>query len=52
VGDGLTYPADKPSKRIDYIFLGGGFKARGARVLRTLASDHLPLVADLEIERR
>lgn len=53
-GDGLTYPADKPSKRIDYIFCGAGsrFSVKNARVVQTLASDHLPLVADLEIERR
>ena len=51
-GDGLAYPADKPSKRIDYLFLGGGFKVKSARVVPTLASDHLPLVAELEIERR
>jgi endonuclease/exonuclease/phosphatase family metal-dependent hydrolase len=53
-GGGLTYPADKPSKRIDYIFhgAGGGVSVKGARVVATLASDHLPLVAELEIERR
>jgi endonuclease/exonuclease/phosphatase family metal-dependent hydrolase len=54
-GDGLTYPADKPSKRIDYIFHNGrqgGIVLKSARVVRTLASDHLPLVAELEIERR
>jgi endonuclease/exonuclease/phosphatase family metal-dependent hydrolase len=53
-GDGLTYPADKPSKRIDFIFhgAGGGVSVKSARVIRTLASDHLPLVAELEIERR
>lgn len=52
--DGLTYPADKPSKRIDYIFCGAAdpISVKNARVVRTLASDHLPLVADLEIERR
>jgi endonuclease/exonuclease/phosphatase family metal-dependent hydrolase len=51
---GLTYPADKPAKRIDYIFhgAGGGVSVRRARVVGTLASDHLPLVAELEIERR
>jgi endonuclease/exonuclease/phosphatase family metal-dependent hydrolase len=51
---GLTYPADKPVKRIDYIFHGkvGSIVVKGARVVQTLASDHLPLVADLEIEWR
>ncbi len=53
-GDGLTYPADKPTKRIDYIFhrAGVGVSVKSARVTGTLASDHLPLVAELEIERR
>lgn len=48
-GPGLTYPADKPSKRIDYLFAGPGLKVRRAWVPETQASDHLPLVADLEI---
>ena len=53
-GDGLTYPADKSRKRIDYIFHGkvGGIVSKSARVVQTLASDHLPLVVELEIERR
>jgi len=53
-GAGLTYPADKPSKRIDYVLFDAraGLRARGARVVETLASDHLPLVAELELERR
>ena len=50
---GLTFPADKPVKRIDYIFhsRGDGIRSRRGRVVGTPASDHLPLVADLEIER-
>jgi len=49
-GAGATYPADRPAKRIDYVFAGRGFKVRRARVVETLASDHLPLVVDLELE--
>ena len=50
----LTYPADKPVKRIDYIFIGkgAGLSATGAVVPPTLASDHLPLVVDLELAPR
>lgn len=50
-GDGLSYPADKPGKRIDYIFYrkGSGVRARKAWVVNTLASDHLPVMAELEI---
>jgi endonuclease/exonuclease/phosphatase family metal-dependent hydrolase len=47
---GFTYPSDKPAKRIDYVFAGAGVRTKSARVVETLASDHLPLVTDLEIE--
>jgi len=49
--DGLSYPADKPGKRIDYIFYRSSdrVRARRAWIVDTLASDHLPVVADLEI---
>lgn len=50
---GLTYPADRPVKRIDYIFhtRDDRVHTRRAWTVSTLASDHLPLVADLEIEK-
>jgi endonuclease/exonuclease/phosphatase family metal-dependent hydrolase len=50
-GAGLTYPADKPVKRIDYVFTrkSDPVKAKKAWVVNTLASDHLPLVVDLEL---
>jgi endonuclease/exonuclease/phosphatase family metal-dependent hydrolase len=49
--DGFTYPADKPTKRIDYIFTrrSDGTRTGPAWVVNTLASDHLPFVAVLEI---
>lgn len=43
-GDGLTYPADKPVKRIDYLFLTGSLRCRSARVIDTRISDHRPLL--------
>lgn len=48
---GLSYPADKPAKRIDYVFTrqSDRIRARQAWVVNTLASDHLPVVTDLEI---
>ena len=48
---GLSYPADKPVKRIDYIFTrrADGVKTKKAWVVNTLASDHIPVVAELEI---
>jgi endonuclease/exonuclease/phosphatase family metal-dependent hydrolase len=49
--DGFSYPADKPSKRIDYIFFRSTDRVRAKRawIVETLASDHVPVVADLEI---
>lgn len=50
-GAGWSYPADKLVKRIDYIFMrrSDNIKARKAWVVSTLASDHIPVVANLEI---
>ncbi len=49
--EGFTYPADKPVKRIDYIFTRPAerMKTKKAWIVNTLASDHLPVVADVEI---
>ena len=50
---GLTYPADKPKKRIDYVFYrglaetGGGDEDAAAAVPDTIASDHRPVVVSL-----
>ena len=49
-GDGFSYPADKPVKRIDHIFYRERVKAKKAWVVETLASDHVPVVAELEIQ--
>jgi endonuclease/exonuclease/phosphatase family metal-dependent hydrolase len=50
--DGLTYPADKPRKRIDYIFYAPRERARArrARVVESLASDHRALAAEIELK--
>lgn len=49
-GEGLSYPSDKPVKRIDYIFTTPGtMKTKRAWIVNTLASDHLPLVAEVEV---
>jgi len=49
--EGLSYPADKPVKRIDYIFTRPAerMKTKKAWIVDTLASDHLPVVADVEV---
>ncbi len=50
---GLSYPAIKPVKRIDYIFYpkAAEFRVKRAWVVETLASDHLPVIAELEINK-
>jgi endonuclease/exonuclease/phosphatase family metal-dependent hydrolase len=49
--EGFSYPADKPAKRIDYIFFRSTDRVRTKRawIVETLASDHVPVVADLEV---
>jgi len=50
-GDGYSFPADKPVKRIDYIlFNKDRLKAKRAKVVETLASDHVPVMAELELK--
>ncbi|MDD4792688.1 MAG: alkaline phosphatase [Firmicutes bacterium] len=50
---GYTYDAYSPSRRIDYIFtsfdIGIAQEPGAARVPRTLASDHLPYIATLDV---
>lgn len=43
-GDGLTFPAHAPVKRIDDLFLRDGARCSEARVIATEASDHRPVV--------
>lgn len=47
-GDGFTYPADNPAKRIDYLWLTGNLHCASAEVLDTEASDHRPLLVTLK----
>jgi endonuclease/exonuclease/phosphatase family metal-dependent hydrolase len=51
---GFSYPTDQPAKRIDYIFLRSTDRLRTKRawVVETAASDHIPVVAELEIGSR
>jgi endonuclease/exonuclease/phosphatase family metal-dependent hydrolase len=48
---GLTYPADRPVKRIDYILASGHFRVRSALVGVTEVSDHRPVLVDLVLRR-
>lgn len=50
-GLGLTYPAELPVKRIDYVLTSPHFAVRAASVGMTRASDHRPVVVDLLLRR-
>ena len=43
-GLGLSYPADRPVKRIDYLLLPADWRCVSATVLETDASDHRPVL--------
>lgn len=47
-GQALTYPDDKPVKRIDYLFATSKVKCRSAEVIETNASDHRPVLFELQ----
>ncbi|MEV6960299.1 endonuclease/exonuclease/phosphatase family protein [Streptomyces sp. NPDC051207] len=49
---GGTYPAIRPVKRIDFVTVSPGITVAGARTVATDASDHRPVVADLELHQR
>jgi endonuclease/exonuclease/phosphatase family metal-dependent hydrolase len=46
--DGLTYPADIPVKRIDYLFLADRLRCSAATVLDSRVSDHRPVLVTLD----
>ena len=48
-GDGFTFPAAKPIKRIDYLFLTGALTCSAAQVLDTTISDHRPLLVTVTL---
>lgn len=50
-GNGYTYSATSPVKRIDYILTPPGMPVKLARVIDTKASDHLPVIADVVLTR-
>lgn len=48
-GSALTYPADRPSKRIDYLYLTSTATCHRAEVIETTASDHRPLLVTVRL---
>ncbi|MCQ6264602.1 endonuclease/exonuclease/phosphatase family protein [Fictibacillus sp. WQ 8-8] len=49
---GSTFPANKPSSKIDFILTSPRIESRSSFITDTLASDHRPIIADLTIPRR
>ncbi len=48
-GDGFTIPVEAPTRRIDWILVRG-LSPRSAAVIATQASDHLPVVAVVDLK--
>lgn len=48
-GDGFTFPANAPDRRIDYVLTSPGITAQLANVEQALASDHLLVTADVTL---
>jgi len=53
-GDGFTFRASNPFERIDAVFVAGGIRPVSAEVVTSadtgIATDHLPLLVELEID--
>lgn len=47
-----TMPVENPVSRIDYILGHGDIRPRFAEVIRTTASDHLPIIADVSVAQK
>jgi endonuclease/exonuclease/phosphatase family metal-dependent hydrolase len=50
-GNDLTYPAEKPVKRIDYVLTSNDFASISSTVPETQASDHRPVIANLRFTK-
>jgi endonuclease/exonuclease/phosphatase family metal-dependent hydrolase len=48
-GAGLTFDAEPPPRRIDYVWVGGGVRVVSAQVLPSVASDHSALRVEVDL---
>lgn len=48
-GEGRTFDAEPPARRIDYVGVGGGVAALSAKVLPSVASDHSALLVEVRL---
>ncbi|WP_247004322.1 endonuclease/exonuclease/phosphatase family protein [Halosolutus gelatinilyticus] len=46
---GYTFPAETPTKRIDYVLTSSDVETDAVEVVETLVSDHRPVIAELSI---
>lgn len=46
----LTFPSDKPDRKIDYIFVSKDIKVNSFKAEQVVLSDHLPVSAEIEVE--
>ena len=51
VGTGATFPSQKPTARIDYLFVRPTIRPLRAWTVASTASDHLMVVAEVELDR-
>ena len=49
-GTGYTSPADDPQETIDYVFVSPEIQVISAEVISSLASDHLPVLALVQLQ--
>ena len=45
----LTFPADKPDRKIDYIFVSNNIKVNSFKAEEVVLSDHRPVSAEIEV---
>lgn len=50
-GEGATYPAGEPQKRIDFVAVSPSMRVIDAHAVASSASDHHPVVAELSVPR-
>ena len=48
-GEGLSFPSDKPDRKIDYVFVSKDVRVISADVPPVIASDHRPHLAEIEL---
>ena len=48
IGSKLSFPSDKPDRKIDYVFVSRDIKVISAEIPAIVASDHRPHTADIE----